>query len=424
LRAAAAALASLLAAGPALAEETFDLSAYEKKPLEWKGYFELRPERQFLNRDGAGYLLQFPNGTRSSADRWSAAAELSGILRHDNLSFSFTGHATYLEDVKGSEGDARFYEAYGRRQPDPGVSVDLGKRALGWDKGYAWNAVAFFNRERPDRPRARARGLRDGHRRAGAQLHRRPGADAGTDPGAAADHADLNDDNDNFGAPGHWNPAVKLYGLVRDTDVDFIYAARGSHGPRVGLDLSRNLGINLEVHGEWAHTRDMPRTVLTAGNTFASETRDFTSWLLGLRYLTERDTTWIADVYHNGAGYTEAEMDRFFALAHAASVNPALRPLAGEAAAQGYTQPNAMRDYVYLRVSQKEPFDILYFTPSITLIQNLDDDSCSLSPELLYTGITNLELRLRLFFLSGGRLSDLGKKQNDRRVELRVRYYF
>jgi hypothetical protein len=143
-----------------------------------------------------------------------------------------------------------------------------------------------------------------------------------------------------------------------------------------------------------------------------------------MRYLTERDTTWIADVYHNGAGYTEAEMNRFFALAHAASANPALRPLAGQAAAQGYTQPNAMRDYVYLRVSQKEPFDILYFTPSITLIQNLDDDSRSLSPELLYTGITNLELRLRLFFLSGGRLSDLGKKQNDRRVELRVRYYF
>jgi hypothetical protein len=422
LRAAAAALASLLAAGPALAEETFDLSAYEKKPLEWKGYFELRPERQFLNRDGAGYLLQFPNGTRSSADRWSAAAELSGILRHDNLSFSFTGHATYLEDVKGSEGDARFYEAYGRWQPDPGVSVDLGKRALGWGKGYAWNAVAFFDRAKdPTDPEL----AREGFVMATGALVRSftdgPVQTLALTPVLLPTTADL---NDNFGAPGHWNPAVKLYGLVRDTDVDFIYAARGSHGPRVGLDFSRNLGVNLEVHGEWAHTRDMPRTVLTAGNTLASETRDFTSWLLGLRYLTERDTTWIAEVYHNGAGYTEAEMNRFFALAHAASANPALRPLAGQAAAQGYTQPNAMRDYVYLRVSQKEPFDILYFTPSITLIQNLDDDSRSLSPELLYTGITNLELRLRLFFLSGGRLSDFGEKQNDRRVELRVRYYF
>jgi hypothetical protein len=284
LRAAAAALASLLAAGPALAEETFDLSAYEKKPLEWKGYFELRPERQFLNRDGAGYLLQFPNGTRSSADRWSAAAELSGILRHDNLSFSFTGHASYLEDFKGSEGDARFYEAYGRRQPDPGVSVDLGKRALGWDKGYAWNAVAFFNRAKdPTDPEL----AREGFVMATGALVRSftdgPVQTLALTPVLLPTTADL---NDNFGAPGHWNPAVKLYGLVRDTDVDFIYAARGSRGPRVGLDLSRNLGANLEVHGEWAHTRDMPRTVLTAGNTLASETRDFTSWLLGLRYLT------------------------------------------------------------------------------------------------------------------------------------------
>jgi hypothetical protein len=54
-----------------------------------------------------------------------------------------------------------------------------------------------------------------------------------------------------------------------------------------------------------------------------------------------------------------------------------------------------MRDYLYLRISQKEPFDILYFTPSITWIYNVNDESYSLAPELLYTGITNFELRLK-----------------------------
>jgi hypothetical protein len=83
-----------------------------------------------------------------------------------------------------------------------------------------------------------------------------------------------------------------------------------------------------------------------------------------------------------------------------------------------------MRRYLYLRLSQKEPFDILYFTPALTVIANLDDGSRSVAPELLYTGITNLELRLRLFFLSGDRLTDFGEKQNDRRLELRARYYF
>jgi hypothetical protein len=75
-------------------------------------------------------------------------------------------------------------------------------------------------------------------------------------------------------------------------------------------------------------------------------------------------------------------------------------------------------------VSQSEPFDILYFTPSLTWIYNLSDRSFSISPELLYTGITNLELRLKGTLLAGESLSEYGEKQNDYRIELRVRYYF
>jgi len=47
-----------------------------------------------------------------------------------------------------------------------------------------------------------------------------------------------------------------------------------------------------------------------------------------------------------------------------------------------------------------------------------------LSPELLYTGITNLELRLKASFIAGEGLSEFGEKQNDYRVECRARYYF
>jgi hypothetical protein len=83
-----------------------------------------------------------------------------------------------------------------------------------------------------------------------------------------------------------------------------------------------------------------------------------------------------------------------------------------------------MQDYLYLRVSQKEPFNILYFTPAITTMVNLSDKSVSISPELLYTGITNLELRLKAIALVGQDGSDYGEKPNDYRVELRVRYFF
>lgn len=83
-----------------------------------------------------------------------------------------------------------------------------------------------------------------------------------------------------------------------------------------------------------------------------------------------------------------------------------------------------LTDYLYLRISQKEPFDILYFTLAMTMIANLDDKCFSLTPEFLYTGITNLELRLRTGFISGSRRTEFGDKPNDYRVDFRIRYYF
>ena len=55
---------------------------------------------------------------------------------------------------------------------------------------------------------------------------------------------------------------------------------------------------------------------------------------------------------------------------------------------------------------------------------NVDDRSFQVTPELTYTGISNLELKLRFFFLSGGTASDFGEKQNARKLEIYARNYF
>jgi hypothetical protein len=60
----------------------------------------------------------------------------------------------------------------------------------------------------------------------------------------------------------------------------------------------------------------------------------------------------------------------------------------------------------------------------VAAIVNAEDRSYSLSPEIMYTGITNLELRLKAMVLAGDRLSEFGEKQNNWRAELRGRYYF
>ncbi len=90
----------------------------------------------------------------------------------------------------------------------------------------------------------------------------------------------------------------------------------------------------------------------------------------------------------------------------------------------GYSRPQTGRNYLYLKISQKEPFDILYFTPGLVTILNLDDRSYSLIPELSYTGFTNWEFRSRFTILNGSALTEFGEKQNKHKLELRARYYF
>jgi hypothetical protein len=157
---------------------------------------------------------------------------------------------------------------------------------------------------------------------------------------------------------------------------------------------------------------------------------DATSYLLGTRYLTDRDTTFILEYYRNGTGFSRDEMKDFFGFVSDAyrtytmTGKDAALQKAATLSEGNYGRANPMRDYLYLRISQKEPFDILYFTPALTTILNLNDRSFTVSPEMAYTGITNLDLRLKASFINGPKDSEYGEKPFDLKLELRVGYYF
>jgi hypothetical protein len=236
--------------------------------------------------------------------------------------------------------------------------------------------------------------------------------------------------NDDFGKIKRINFAGKLYFLFYDTDIDFIWLTGGSRTNRFGIDFSRNITTNFEVHGEFAFINNQQKTSVDSTGKVTQSKFDAKSYLLGIRYLTPSDTTFILDYFHDGTGFSRMEMKDFFSFidrgfdSFESTGNANLLNRAASLFQGNFGRPNPMQDYLYLRVSQKEPFNILYFTPAITTIMNLNDKSLSISPELLYTGITNLELRLKAFGLFGGKKTDFGEKQNDYRIELRVRYYF
>jgi hypothetical protein len=237
------------------------------------------------------------------------------------------------------------------------------------------------------------------------------------------------DVNDDFGEEGHVNLAGKIYLLLYDTDIDLLFLLGGSRTSRFGLDFSRNITTNVEVHGEFAHISDVRQSVVGSDGSAQATYSDATSWLLGLRYLSEKDMTFLLELYRNGTGYTEQQLAGYFTFVNNAYdhyLSSGSDTLLQKAAvvAEGYGRPNAGRSYVYLRLTQKEPFDILYWTPAVTAIVNAEDGSCSITPEIAYTGITNIELRLKGTILAGSHLSEYGEKPNDFRVELMARYYF
>ena len=427
-----AALAFAFGALPvaARAQQTysFEPSEYQKKDYEIGGFAEGKLEGFALNRDGAFYQLNKPSGSRPSVnERGTATLEVTGKYHKDIVSLNVTAHGDgYRDVVFGNNHSTKLYEAGLALQPETGLSLDIGKKVVLWGKGYAWNPVGFIQRPKdPTDPNL----SRAGFWMASADYVRSFDGPIQTVGFTSVFIPTTPAVNNDFGQVHHSDVAAKLYILAADTDIDFMALSGGAKSARYGADFSRNIGSQLEIHGELAGITASKKTVLNAAQQPVASTSPALDYLVGLRFLSEADTTYILEYYHNGEGFQESEGDSFFSLAHnavaqyRATGNNALLQKAGMMS-NAYMRPNAMRRYINLKISQNEPFDIVYFTPSLTVQANLTDRSVLILPELLYTGFTNVELRLRAQANIGSHFTEFGEKQASAKVEFRARYYF
>lgn len=417
----------------AFAEEEykFDLSEIEKKPYHIGGYVEFRPVLFVLEKDAALYELKFYNRDEGKTiEEYNGKLQLEGsyekgiarlfVRTNFDLQYSYLG----WED---SETKRIIYEGYLSLKLSDSLSFKLGKQTLLWGKGYAFNPVAFVNRPKdPDDPELALEGVIT----ASADYIKSFSGLLKTlslTPVIFPVYEHINDD---FGEINHLNFAGKIYLLFYDTDIDFLFLVGKSRTNRFGIDFSRNITSNFEVHGEFGFINNQRKKVIDSQGNISESKFDAKSYLLGIRYLAPWDTTFIFEYYRNGTGFSHLEMKDYFSFIdkgydlYLENRSDALLRKATNVTQGNYGRPNPMKDYLYLRVSQKEPFNILYFTPAVSAIMNLRDQSISVSPELLYTRITNLELRLKGMVLVGQNGSDYGEKPNDYRIELRVRYYF
>lgn len=409
-------------------EYSFDVEKFEPKAFKFTGFLEAKPEYARANQDAALYQLQFfgrePDRNLNS---FTGSLELEGLFRKGIASFKFQTHSEFVWDYLGEDQEHALYEGYLSLQPDPSIALDVGKKAVRWGKGYAWNPVAFIERAKdagdPDLSR-------EGYWITAADKiysFDGPLKTLAVTPVILPVSSSVNED---FGKQGYTNLAGKLYLLYREIDFDFMFLSNGSRSSRVGMDFSKNLAPNFELHGELAYINDAVHRRLTSTcRPDDPQVKDEISYLLGTRYRTNNDITLIWEYYFNGLGNEKEEQQQFYNCVHQAWENNDQDlidrlPVGKDLDKGPFSRPNPMRRYMNFRLWWEEPRNLLYLTPGLQVLYNLDDKSFSVSPDISYIGIKNLILRLRATIPYGDPLTEWGEKPNHFKIVLRARYYF
>jgi hypothetical protein len=305
-----------------------------------------------------------------------------------------------------------------RLETQPQLQLEAGNKVFKWGKGYAWSPVAFVDRPKnPEDPEE----LRQGFTIFTADWNQSFGGALKNAALSAVGVPVYKHVNTQFGELNHMNFASKLYLLLYDTDIDFMVSTGSSRSTRFGFDFSRNITTNLEIHGEWARINNFKLNTINAQGVATTRQWNAISYLLGLRYLSPQETTYIFEYYHNGTGVTQNQFQDFVTFTNnsydtfLSTGNDSGLNRASQLAEGVYGRPNPMRDYLYFRASQKEPFDILYFTPALTSI-SLAGRKLVVTPELpivprpIWAQVSDAGPRW-------GKGTEYGEKQNDYRID-------
>ncbi len=407
----------------------FEIPEIEKKSYSFNAEFEISETIKRFDKDSLLFNQKYPDGRDG------------GTFFQTDLSFKVEGNyrisivelyarlndELYYNDEEDWKNDLKTEEAYVSLLPGPSTTVDVGKKVLKWGKGYAWNPVAFFSRpkdiEDPDV-------TLEGYYIAGGDFIKSINSPLKTIALTPVILPVSSDINEEWGTEREIIWGGKIYFFTFDTDLDIMLLSGEEAEDRFGVDFSKNISGNFEIHGEAAIILDYVKYITDQQGNLAEKKYDAKNYLLGIRYLTSHDTTYIFEYFRNGQGYTRDEMKNYFALIEAGyqeyinSQSMAKLSKSRQYGSQFYNTQTVMKDYFYLKVSQKDPFDILYFTLSVAGIYNINDTSGSIMPQIIYTPITNFEFELKTTFLSGKNHTEYGEKINDYKVYAAIKYYF
>jgi hypothetical protein len=391
----------------------------EESKLEWSGNLD---ERYFIfhaDQSSPFYQLQF-SGKEDLPEYFSQyrlELYLDADYQTKDIGFYLKTHSTYYND---SERSFDLLAAYGNVNLSLTSFIQAGKRMYSWGKGYAFNPVGYVNPFKdPENPELAQAGLLSVNfekiKSFNSDLLKTIALTAIVIPPEEIL-------NNRYGEVENTDFAAKAYFLLWDIDIDVMGRYSKVNTSSIGADFAANIKENIEVHGELSYFKDTPKNT-TAENALLTTMEDGCSYLLGLRYLNQWQTTVIAEYYHNDAGLTADEYKSYVDFLQN-SINAHETAQALKYSRTYFKESNLMQNYLYLKVIQPEPLGLLYFTPSLFTIYNLSDNSFLLAVPIIYKPFTNFEFTFWPTFLVGDEHTEFGGRQFQQKYELRMKVHF
>jgi hypothetical protein len=402
-------------------EYDFEIPDEEIKGIEFNGNLDTKWGLLNSRRSSPFYGIQFYNSPETSEylSQYRLDFYLDGSYNYKQLGFFIKAFTQYAKEEPLS---LSMYELYGSLNFSPRLSMSIGKRRFNWGKGYAFNPAGYVNAEKdpenPDLALAGRSSLYMNYNRSfnSAFLQNFSATAVILPPEAFI--------NERFAPADNAGAALKLYFLVKNIDIDLMGLVKKYEPSRIGLDISANIRENLEIHAEYSYANDEISHI--TGNTIFTGNNKGSSSLLGLRYLNKSNTTLIFEYYHNNSGLSQEGFGRYldYLKYRLETNNSELISQARQNMASYFRSKTLMRDYLYLKLSHPEPFDIVYSSVSVFTIYNLADNSFILSPQVSYKPFTNFEFILWPFFFLGKDNTEYGSKLLQNKVEIWLRFYF
>jgi len=398
----------------------FEEPANEK--LELSGSFDVDYSVFWSRKESLLYQLQYYNQNLSDIlTSYPLELYLNGDYQTEDIGVHLKTYSKYTAE---NHFDFSLFELYGSVNLFDSSYLLLGKKMYNWGKGYAFNPVGYVNpRKDPENPEMANAGVVSISFEYSKSFQSQWIQNLAF---ALIILPSQNILNNMLSEIENTALAAKLYFLLWDTDVEVVsYYSGNTNTANIGMDFSRNIIPSIEIHGELSFFSNQPRYIISGGAPIPQDS-DGTSYLLGLRWLNRWNITTILEYYHNDAGLRVTEYGDYstFLSDAVASDDGGIISDALNVSKTYFAGSALMQDYLYLKISWPEPFDMVDFAASAFIIYNINDRSLSIGIPLDYQPITNLEILFQPTFLIGNNGTEFGSKQYLCRMEIQASFHF